>query len=286
MMDDARRSPDRANLHFTDPTNPRVEGAGNAHFVDPTSRRSPGPPTSRLAEGRSSHVADPASSRSADPANSPPAGQANARPGNAANSPVGNPASSQAASLHGGASERTLLERIRAGDEDAFGDLFSAYYSALCDFAQSYVRAQDVAEELVQDIFLRIWERHSTWEPVAGIRAYLFAACRNHALDHIKHERIVARASGAAAREDRAPGSGQPPSRPDDDTQAAELGEALRKAVHELPERRRLVVILRWQHGLSHAEIARVLGISVKGVETQFGRAIANLRTRLARFRS
>lgn len=184
------------------------------------------------------------------------------------------------------ARKRLWLERIRAGDEAAFEELFSAYYPALCGFAQSYVRAPDVAEELVQDVFLRIWEGHAHWNPTNGIRAYLFAACRNRALDHRKHERIVARTAKEARGAGRAPGLGQPALSPDNEMQAAELQEALRRAVHELPERRRAVVILRWQHGLTHAEIARVLGISVKGVETQFGRAIASLRDRLARFRS
>ena len=63
-----------------------------------------------------------------------------------------------------------------------------------------------------------------------------------------------------------------------------ELHAHLSRAVGELPERRRLVVLLRWQHQLSNGEIARVLGISEKGVETQFGRALAALRKRFARF--
>lgn len=182
--------------------------------------------------------------------------------------------------------DRGLLERVRAGDQTAFGELFSRYYPALCDFVHAYVRAPDVAEELVQDVFLRVWERHTSWRPGGGIRAYLFAACRNRALDHLKHERVVARASRDATVTGRVPGLGQRPAGPDQDVVASQLSDALRRAVQDLPERRRAVVLLRWQHGLSHAEIARALGISVKGVETQFGRAMANLRETLARFRS
>lgn len=181
--------------------------------------------------------------------------------------------------------ERALLERVRAGDEGAFEAIFMTYYAALCSFVQSYVLAPDIAEELVQDVFLRIWERRAEWAPPGGVRAYLFTACRNRALDHVKHERIVARTADAARREGHPPGAGQPPSPPDIDAQATELAEALHDAVHELPERRRQVLVLRWEHGLSHAEIAEVLGISVKGVETQLGRAMATLRVRLARFR-
>jgi RNA polymerase sigma-70 factor (ECF subfamily) len=163
--------------------------------------------------------------------------------------------------------------------------MFAAYYPALCSFVQSYVHTPDAAEELVQSVFLRLWEQRATWEP-AGIRPYLFGACRNRALSYRRHERIVARFEERVAREDlAAASSAHAPPAPDEDLYAAELAEALRRAVHELPERRRQVVILRWEHHLSHAEIARILGISIKTVEVQFGRAIAALRKRLQTFR-
>jgi RNA polymerase sigma-70 factor (ECF subfamily) len=181
-------------------------------------------------------------------------------------------------------SDRERVERIRAGDESAFEALFTGYYTALCEFAQSYLHAPEASEELVQSIFLRIWEHRSEWQP-EGIRAYLFAACRNGARDYQQHQRIVKRFEDRSSVEDLPAGHGNPPARPDEEVQAVELEAAFRKAVQELPERRRLVVVLRWEHHLSHAEIASVLGISVKTVETQFGRAIATLRKGLARFR-
>jgi len=189
-----------------------------------------------------------------------------------------------ASSADSAAREREWVARIRAGDEAAFEQLFEAYFAALCDFAQSYVRDPDAAEELVQNVFLRVWQIRAEWQP-DGVTAYLFGACRNRALSQRRHERIVARFEDRAAHEGLPIASGQAPSDPDEDAQASELAEALRRAIHQLPERRRMVVILRWEHHLSHAEIAQVLGISVKTVETQFGRAIAVLRKRLAAFR-
>lgn len=181
--------------------------------------------------------------------------------------------------------EREWVERIRAGDETAFDALFTAYYPALCDFAHSFLHRPDAVEELVQNLFLRIWEHRAEWRP-DGVRAYLFAACRNGALDYQRHERIVARFEDRSARENLGSGLGHAPARPDEEAQASELEAALRAAIEALPERRRLVVVLRWEHQLSHAEIAQVLGVTVKTVETQFGRAIATLRSQLARFRS
>jgi RNA polymerase sigma-70 factor, ECF subfamily len=174
--------------------------------------------------------------------------------------------------------------RIRHGDEHAFGQLFLQHYPSLCEFVNSMVRAPDDAEEIVQGVFHRIWEARATWNPKGGARAYLFAACRNHAVDFLRHEQVVTRAASDASREigGRTTASQSRVARAADaDLEAAELQRRLRDAVDALPERRRLVVILRWQHQLSNPEIAQVLGISVKGVEIQFSRALADLRRRL-----
>jgi len=185
-------------------------------------------------------------------------------------------------SLAPDAAEREWVARIRLGDEAAFESLFRAYYVRLCDFVQSYVRSPDVAEELVQTVFLRIWVHRATWDPTIGVRAYLFAACRNRALGALKHERVVERVARRATREALPLGIAAAPMGPDEGLQASELADLLREAVNRLPERRRVVVILRWQQQMSYAEIARVLGISVKTVEAQMGRALAFFRRHLA----
>jgi hypothetical protein len=102
--------------------------------------------------------------------------------------PAPDPSSSPPASP-----ESALLERIRSGDEAAFEHLFRSYYQPLCDFAMSYVRSRETAEELVQTVFLRLWEKRESLRPATGVAAYLFAACRNGSLDHLKHRRVVER---------------------------------------------------------------------------------------------
>jgi RNA polymerase sigma-70 factor (ECF subfamily) len=183
-----------------------------------------------------------------------------------------------------GDSDAGVAARIRAGDEAAFEELFDLYCRPLCDFARGYVHCPDVAAEIVQDLFLRIWSHRSTWNVDQGIRPYLFMSCRNAALNHLKHEGVVTRVADRAKREHFIPALGEAPRRPDEESEASELAAAVRVAVHGLAERRRLVVILRWEHHLSHAEIAQILGISIRGVETQFARAMATLRERLATF--
>ena len=169
--------------------------------------------------------------------------------------------------------------------ESDFATIFLRHYGSLCDFVNSYVHAPDVAEEIVQAVFSRIWEERASWRPGSGARAYLFVACRNQALDYLRHEQIVNRVAETRDIEaDGRVGLGQWTTLPSPQAQieAAEVGEQLRLAVASLPERRRLVVTLRWHHELKNPEIARILGISVKGVEVQFSRALADLRRLLS----
>ena len=172
-----------------------------------------------------------------------------------------------------------LPARIRHGDEAAFELLFRTHYASLCDFVNSMLRAPDVAEEVVQSVFLGVWENRRAWNPQGDARAFLFAACRNRAVDLLRHERIVER---TGLQESSAGVGDWSRSQPTDaGIESEEIAERLRVAVARLPERRRMVVILRWQHQLTNPEIADVMRISVKGVEMQFSRALADLRRHL-----
>lgn len=173
------------------------------------------------------------------------------------------------------ARDATLRERLRGGERGAVEELFRDHYAALVGFADGYVRSTAVAEELVQDVFLNLWRGRDHMEGEGTLRAYLFQAVRNRALNHLRHARHVARHVAAAPREASAPALG------DALVVEAELAVAARAAVDALPERCREVFLLSRGHNLSYAEIARALDISVKTVETQMGRALKAIRRAL-----
>src|SRR5579872_1353879 len=75
--------------------------------------------------------------------------------------------------------DKELVRLIVDGDEAAFERLFWAYYDSLCGFTLAYVRVPEVAEDVVQALMVQLWVQRRTWNPSAGIRAYLFSACRN-----------------------------------------------------------------------------------------------------------
>jgi RNA polymerase sigma-70 factor (ECF subfamily) len=172
--------------------------------------------------------------------------------------------------------DRDLLERLRGGDQAAFDAIFRAYYAPLVSSAEAVVRSRAVAEEIVQDIMLVLWRRRETFAVDESLRAYLYKGTRNRALNQIRHERVRRRAEPFVADPPSAPAAA--PAELDD----AEIAAAVRNAVDDLPPRCREVFELSRTHGLRYAEIATTLGISVKTVEAQMGKALRVLREKLA----
>src|SRR2546426_2098957 len=89
--------------------------------------------------------------------------------------------------------EGDLVRRVRAGDEAAFEALFHAYHAALCAFVYRYLGARDLAEEIVQDVFLFVWDRRETWQVQSPGKRYLFTGARNASVRYLRHHRGVKR---------------------------------------------------------------------------------------------
>ena len=172
-----------------------------------------------------------------------------------------------------------LARRIRDGDPAALETLFHEHYAALCRFANRYLHDRAAAEDLVQDVFASIWAGRLRLDVRGSLRSYLFAAVRNRALNVRKHQLVERDWELDEAIPDVRALHRAPP-RPDDLLDDVERRNRLRAALEALPERCRLVMQLRWEEQLSHAEIADVLGISIKGVERQLSRGLQFLRDR------
>jgi RNA polymerase sigma-70 factor, ECF subfamily len=173
-----------------------------------------------------------------------------------------------------------LARRIRSGDARAFEELFRTHYEPLCRFACRYLREAWLSEELVQDLFADLWADHAQLELRGSVRAYLFAAVRNRALNYRKHQLVEYDWERNEAFPDVRE-LHRPPPRADAALDVAERDARLHAAIEALPERCRLVMQLRWRDQLSYAEIATVMGISIKGVENQLSRGLHALRQRL-----
>src|SRR6185312_10289004 len=172
--------------------------------------------------------------------------------------------------------DRALLDRLRAGDQSAFDAIFRAHYAALVGFAQGVLRERSAAEDAAQEVMLELWRRREELTIQESLRAYLLRATRNRALNQIRHAKVEQRAEPHLIGEESINATGA------SKLVAGELRDALREAVDELPPACRQVFELSRGQGLKYAEIATTLGISVKTVESQMGKALKHLRTRLA----
>jgi RNA polymerase sigma-70 factor (ECF subfamily) len=161
--------------------------------------------------------------------------------------------------------------------------LFRDAYPGLFRFAYRLLNSRELAEEIVQDVFLDLWRRRDVVDPCSVARAYLYTATRHAAISAIRRSHVEAR---AATRDDIGVGitHGMPSSDAAAAAEASDLDEAIARAVESLPDRCRLVYTLSRREQLSYAAIAAALGISVKTVEAQMGRAFRILRTRLASY--
>jgi RNA polymerase sigma-70 factor, ECF subfamily len=176
--------------------------------------------------------------------------------------------------------DRELVDRVRAGDQGAFEQLFRAHYGALVAFARRYAREASAAEDLVQGLFADLWTRREKWDIRSSVRAYLFTAIRNRALNARRRGLIERDWDDADSRADTDAMQWSPPA-PGAELEHRETTAGVARALAALPGRCRLVMQLRWRDQLSYAEIAEAMGISVKGVENQLSRGLKALREKL-----
>lgn len=163
---------------------------------------------------------------------------------------------------------------IAAGDRTAFEALFRLHYRPLCAFAAGYLKDGDQAEDLVQDLFFRLWLDREKVNITTSTKAYLYASVRNRCLNAVKagaRMRVVNEETDDLAMADE---------RTEDEH--TERIARVQAAIEQLPEERRKVFKLSRYEGLKYHEIAERLGISVKTVENQMGKAFKTLREELA----
>ena len=174
--------------------------------------------------------------------------------------------------------ERLLLRRIAEGDETAFAQLFRAYHQRLGAYVFRLTESRQATQEIVQDVFVKIWVKRATLAEIGNFDAYLFTAARNHVFNYIRNmARERARLAGLAVL--AAPPHGMPPA---DLAADEDYHSLLDEAVALLPQQQQRVYRLHKQEGLSHAEIAVQLQLSVETVKKHMSLALRAIRERLS----
>jgi RNA polymerase sigma-70 factor (ECF subfamily) len=151
------------------------------------------------------------------------------------------------------------------------------YADRLVRFAYGFVRSMDGAEDIVQDVFVRVWDRRETIRPEESLRAYLFTAVRRAALDVLKRRAVEARYAARVEQEEPASSVLLLHDQMDADV----VAERVRMAMERLPERRRTALRLRYEEQLPFAVVAMVMGVSEKAAKHLVARGVSELRGHL-----
>jgi RNA polymerase sigma-70 factor (ECF subfamily) len=182
-----------------------------------------------------------------------------------------------------GVSDAEIVTRIRSGDAEMFRHLFRAYHKPLVRVANFYLHSVQTAEEVVADTMSHVWELRAVWAIHHSVESYLFGAVRHRAQNIIRGARREQHWQDVFDR-DAIPAMGEAPERPDTAVANADLRDRLWSAIATLPERTRLVLVLRWQQEMTFDEIAEVLGIAATAVRQTHSRALRHLRATLPEF--
>jgi RNA polymerase sigma-70 factor (ECF subfamily) len=150
------------------------------------------------------------------------------------------------------------------------------YAAELWRHAYRYLGDRDGAEDIVQDVFVAVWERRAELVTGLAMRPYLFAAVRNHALKQLRHRAVVDRTERRDLERQSIQPSEVSESADAHATEAA-LTTLVRRALNELPERQRTAIELRWLRGLNHTEVAAILGVSEAAVRKLVTKALGRL---------
>ena len=176
-------------------------------------------------------------------------------------------------------SEQEIVSAIRQGDERIFEDTFRKYYQSLCNYANSILKEMDEAEEVVQNLFLSIWEKRTDLEINVSLKSYLYRAVHNHCLNRIKHLKIREEYQQYATN--FYDSSYESVSQT---VMTNELEQKIEEAIRKLPEQCRLIFRMSRFDELKYHEIAKQLELSPKTIENQIGKALKFLRIELAEY--
>ncbi|HEY4155291.1 MAG TPA: RNA polymerase sigma-70 factor [Puia sp.] len=170
-----------------------------------------------------------------------------------------------------------LLQQIATGNQPAFKQLYGYFYRRLYHFALSMVKIKEASEEIIEDVFIRIWKQKENMTGIRNLRVYLYTAVKNSSLnylskkaresitepfDHIEIEFIES-------------------VNPEQLMITAELFNKIRQAIENLPPRCKMIFKLIREDGLKYKEVSQILNISVNTIDAQMAIAVSRLAAAL-----
>lgn len=165
------------------------------------------------------------------------------------------------------------------GNQKAFEEAFKTHFKSLYAYAFTIVKNDLAAEEMVQNVFFKIWEKKEQLNIQTSVTAYLYRSVYHECLNHIKHQKVKAAYQSHVAYHTK-----DQTDHAEKKVMLSELQQQLNIALEELPEQCRTIFQMSRFEELKYQEIADRLGISVKTVENQMGKALKLLRVKLVHY--
>lgn len=166
--------------------------------------------------------------------------------------------------------------KIKEGNIKAFEELFRRYYSPLCGFVFSITGNSEASEEIVEELFYKLWRDRETLNIVYSIKSYLYKAARNDALQHCEHREVKLR------YEEKALQAGEKPATdPQEEMEYAELESLISEVIRKLPSRSAQIFKMHRFEAKKYKEIAQLLSISIKTVEAEMSRTLKLLKNEI-----
>ena len=175
--------------------------------------------------------------------------------------------------------EKKLVKALKNGDKVAFEKIFHMYHKQLYYFCYSFLNQKEDAENITQDVFVKLWIKRATLDCDKSFSAFLFTMTKNRALNHIRttiHQQIFVNQLLDNSFEDYC--------QTDRQVSFNEVKRNLNELITQLPPKRKEIFLLSREKGLSHKEISKHLGVSVHTVESQMSKALKFIRNGLKDF--
>ena len=164
-------------------------------------------------------------------------------------------------------------------DEKVFEEFFKTHFKALHSYAYTILKDDGIAEEMVQNVFYKVWEKKDQVDIQTSLKAYLYKAVYHESLNYLKHEKVKSVHEAHAMYSTDHSGN-----LAEKKLMQRELETKLQRAINDLPEQCRTIFQLSRFEELKYREIADTLGLSIKTVENQMGKALKILRLKLVEF--
>jgi len=175
--------------------------------------------------------------------------------------------------------QQRLRYGLKEGDKEIFEEIYRLYYAPLCFYCMRYVGDMEEAKEIVQGLFLKIWIKRSDLEINTSLKSYLYRAVQNYALNYLQQQKIKQR---YVIDKEHFPVSQSQNGQLK--MEEEELKKVIKRAILELPEKRRKIFELSRFEDMKYNQIAEHLAISVKTVEAQMSKSLSYLRVVLKEY--